>query len=800
MNSLKQILILCITAISAFVLLISCDTTSSTDYEPVIVTGQVVDNQQNPLENAIVRIINPLPEIVTTTNAIGNFSLQLQVDSTINYTLEIRKEGFTTRTQDFLAIPERDINLPVIRLSTTNDDNGVDPTDPGEGSEGSAFITLQSLSETNIQVRETGGIETAVFEFIVTDSTGSPVSADNAVMVSFDIASGPDGGESIYPESIQTANGIAKAALTSGTVAGVVQIRASFTRDGNTMQSKPVSITISGGLPADNHFEANAAKRNIPASSSEINEITVLLGDKYGNTVPEGTAVYFSTNKGAINGSGSTNADGFASSQLKTNNTSPGIATVRIETVDENSSRIFRELNITFSGKPGLSVTPETLVLDNFQKETFSVVLDDENGNPLAEGTTLSVTMTHPELILEGQTQVTLSDNTESGEGSTEFEFILKNSSGQLITEDVKITLNVSGPNGDIMRELNFEAPEPPLAEAASIYLESVSETDLGVQSTGQNETSRLTFIVLDKNGNPLQLENSVDVNFRFGQAPGGGEYITDQTVTTDANGRAVATIISGTVAGTVQVIAEFSGPDGTVIRTSQPVKLVIHAGLPSQAHFSVVTESNNVPMIFGEEIEFNALVGDRYGNRVPDGTAIYFTTDAGYIQGSGYTVNGRAAATLTIGNPMPSDGIATITATTADNDQQQILATKNIVISGSPIITVTPESFDLENAEDLQFIYTVADANGNPMAEGTTIRVTVEGDAINVLGDVDITVGELNNSFSNIDELTNYSFVIDDANPDEINDTPVQITIEVSGPNGTSRRSIAGRKAKIVY
>jgi hypothetical protein len=472
MNSLKQILIICITVISVVALLISCDTTSSTDYEPVQVTGQVTDNQQNPIENAIVRIINPLPEKVTTTNAVGNFSLILQVDSTINYTIEIRKEGFTTRTQDFLAIPERDVALPAIRLATTNGGGGVDPSDP----------------------------------------------------------------------------------------------------------------------------------------------------------------------------------------------------------------------------------------------------------------------------------------------------------------------------------------PTQPLAEAASIYLETVSETDLGVQSTGQIETSNLAFIVLDKNGNPLQQGNSFDVNFRFGQSPGGGEYITDQTVTTDGNGRAVATINSGTVSGTVQVIAEFNGPDGTIIRTSQPVKLVIHAGLPSQAHFSLITEINNVPLVYGSEVVFNTLVGDRYGNNVPDGTAIYFTTDAGYIQGSGYTVNGRAAATLTIGNPLPGDGVATITATTADNDQQQIAAVKNIIISGFPIISVTPETFDIDNAEDLQFFYTVADENGNPMAAGTTISVTVEGDAINLLGDVDITVGELNNSFNNINQLTDYTFIVDDANPDEINDSPVQITIEVMGPSGTSRRSITGRKAKIMH
>ncbi|MDZ7757450.1 Ig-like domain-containing protein [Rhodohalobacter sp.] len=158
---------------------------------------------------------------------------------------------------------------------------------------------------------------------------------------------------------------------------------------------------------------------SIAALSSEPLTITALLGDKYGNTVPEGTAVYFSTNKGTINGSASTDANGYATSQLQTNQTSPGIATVRVETVDENSTRISRELDILFSGKPQLAVTPETVDLADFTSQTFAVSLEDENGNPLAEGTSLEVSMDHPELILDGDSQVALGDETTAGPGVT---------------------------------------------------------------------------------------------------------------------------------------------------------------------------------------------------------------------------------------------------------------------------------------------------------------------------------------------------------------------------------------------
>jgi hypothetical protein len=804
MNSKKELLLLIVAILTVTTLFLSCDTTSSEDFEPITVSGSVTDSQEAPVADAIVRIINPSPEIITTTDQAGNYTFELQVDSTIAYTIEVRKEGFDAKTQEFLAIPERNVNLPGFRLSTGDEggagdgDDGGTPPPTGEESEGSAFITLQSVSEENIQVRETGGIETAEFEFMITDSAGTPVSQSNAVEVNFDIASGPGGGESIYPQKVETVNGIAKASLTSGTESGVVQVRASFTRDGNTMQSKPISITISGGLPSDDHFEVSAAKKNIPSSTSEPNEISVLLGDKYGNTVPEGTAVHFSTNKGTIDGSATTDAEGYASAQLKTNQTAPGVATVQVETVDENSTKLTRELSILFSGNSQLSVTHGAIDLEAFTSETFSVVLEDENGNPLAEGTTLQVIMEHPELSLAGDTLVTVGDQVQSGPGTTDFSFSLENRDGVDITQDVSITVAATGPNGDVTEQLSFEAPEQPLGDASTISLESISETDIGVQATGQNETSQLTFVVLDENGNALTQENSVDVDFRFGNAPGGGEFITDETVTTDASGRAVATVVSGTAAGTVQVIAEFTMADGTTVRSSQPVQLVIHAGLPSQNHFTLKTSTRNASIEEGGKHEITAYVGDKYGNEVPDGTAIYFTTDGGFINGSAYTENGLATTELTVANPIPAGGIATVTATTADDNEQEILTTTQLIFSGAPNITVTPGTFNIANAADQQFDYTVTDGNGLPMAEGTTITVTVDGDQVSLLGDLDITIGSPNSSFSNLSKLTDYSFIIDDADPDNSNDSPVQITIEVEGPNGSARESITGRKAKV--
>ena len=340
--------------------------------------------------------------------------------------------------------------------------------------------------------------------------------------------------------------------------------------------------------------------------------------------------------------------------------------------------------------------------------------------------------------------------------------------------------------------------PDAPLAEAASIYLEEMTASEIGVRGTGQREDTKLTFQIVDLNGNPLREGNKVDVNFRFGNRPDGGEMLTSESVTSNNSGKVTATLISGTVSGTVQVIAEFTRENGTVVQ-SQPVSVVIHAGLPSQNHFSLLSQTRNAAFGTGQTVVITALVGDKYGNIVPDGTAIYFTTNGGFIQGSSYTESGRASATLHVANPFPSasNGLATITASTANDNQQNISTSGQVIFSLSPIITASPGTFNIPNEADQQFNYSVKDVNGNPMVAGTTITVTVEGDAVNVLGDVNVTLREPG-SFGSFAVLTDYSFTIEDSD-EEIKDAPVQITIESEGANGYTKFTITGRKSKEV-
>ena len=811
MKSNRSLVVSVSLLILSLVFINSCDTTSSTKFEPVTITGQVLDAADEPISNAIVRITNPRPERTTVTDALGNFTLVVDVDSTVTMVIEALKEGYSANVQQFLAIPERNVTVPPFRLTLLGGGGGngtPPPTTPPDdvNAPGSAFITLQSLENSTIQVRGTGGVEQSRFEFLVTDSLGTPVPDNRAVFVRFEVLSGPDGGEGVFPDSVRTDNGIARGTLSSGTVSGVVQLRASFIRDGAVARSNPVSVTIAGGLPDDNHFEVHADPMNVPAANRPSVPISVLLGDRYGNTVPAGTAVYFSTDRGSIDGAAVTNPEGIATAVLRTNSTSRGLATVRIETANDAGQKLTRSVQVRYSGKPEMTVTPAGVDLATLTTQQFTFTISDEDGNPLAFGTNYEVSVDNDDLQLLGTIQGAIPDAVNPGPGITEFEVSLRKPSGTVITEMVTLRFSADGPNGSVFIEFYLDPPPaeeeplpppPPFTEPASMFLSDTSNREIGVQATGQREDTQLTFTVVDVNGNPLGAHNPVDVTFRLGSRPNGGETITAGPLTTNSEGQVTATLVSGTRSGVVQVIAETQTSTGTVIR-STPAQVVIHAGLPSQDHFSLLTESRNAAFGIGATVNWTVMVGDRYGNVVPDGTAIYFTTEGGFIQGAAFTTNGRATAQLQVGSPFPQDGIAVITASTANDDGNEISVSGNMIFSGSPIIDVNPDGFNIPNAEDQQFVYTVSDSEGNPMVEGTRITVTVEGDEISVLGDVDITVGRLNGALSNTLELTRYSFIIDDAQPDVDNDTPVQITIEVNGPNGSARRTITGRKAKL--
>ncbi len=444
-------------------LIYSCDTTDTDETEPISITGQVINKSSGqPISNAIVRIVAPPPEIVKTTNDSGRYSFEKQVDSTFSMSIEARKEGFDIVTQEILAVPERDVTMPAFKLipsdaDTSGGGSGV-PSENGTG--GAASIELESLSHESITVRETGGVENARFRFQVKDSAGRPIDQEHAARVQFTISQGPGGGENISPQTATTGeSGMVAANLNSGTKAGAVKVRATIDRGSFTVRSSPVTIAIHSGQPDEDHFGVAAEQINFPGYNKFglVNNITAYVGDKYGNIVESGTVVYFTTDGGHIEGSAKTDGQGKATVELISNNPrpehpdlGPGYATIEAQTVDENDEQITTSTTVLFSGVPQVkNINPTNFSIPNGGSQQFTYEVSDQNGNPLAPGTNISVNAEGQGIEVIGDVSVTLGDAFQSGYGTTDFTFTLSDAEGDtLATRAVQITIVTEGPNG----------------------------------------------------------------------------------------------------------------------------------------------------------------------------------------------------------------------------------------------------------------------------------------------------------------------------------------------------------------
>ncbi|MEE9431774.1 MAG: hypothetical protein V3V16_12075, partial [Melioribacteraceae bacterium] len=129
---------------------------------------------------------------------------------------------------------------------------------------------------------------------------------------------------------------------------------------------------------------------------------------------------------------------------------------------------------------------------------------------------------------------------------------------------------------------------------AASIYLIAQTSESVGVKETGALESMQITFEIMDSSGIVIGDNNAIDVSFRFGSTPGGGEYLYPASIRSNSLGRVNVSLNTGTKAGVSQIIAE-AVVDGNPI-TSKPIMIAIHGGFPDAAHFSIGPKFLNYP------------------------------------------------------------------------------------------------------------------------------------------------------------------------------------------------------------
>lgn len=442
---------------------VGCDLVGSSEEDTngtFILQGQVLDTQTDaPIPSAEVRAAPPghAPLATAETDSLGQYDFAVEIDSTMELEVTASKNGVTSNLHTVLAQAGETKELPALSINLGSDGGGQTETGPPSS------INLVSQSQQSIMVKESGGVETASLAFQVTDVQGRPVPAQQSGEVRFYLSGASPADASIAPETTQPdANGQVEATLTSGTTAGVVQVVAETEdAEGTAVRSKPVSLAIHGGFPVVENFHVRSEQTNL-ASRDENPDVTISVevGDQYNNPVKPGTAVYFTTTRGLVEGSVQTDERGRGSVQFSRVGVAPNeVVRVTATTADENEQSLQAETGLFLSGDTEITVDPTTATLG----ETYTLTVSDSEGFPLAPGTNIRVEAEGTKVKAVGHTDVTLDDygfvgdytapNIRRGEGITEFTFRAVedqevDESGTPTLETIKIT--VSSPNGDL--------------------------------------------------------------------------------------------------------------------------------------------------------------------------------------------------------------------------------------------------------------------------------------------------------------------------------------------------------------
>jgi hypothetical protein len=676
----------------------------------VTVSGQVFNaNGAEPQDSVQLILGNPFRNTDTTkANGTFNYSFTSEEKNEITTTLRfhhLNNTFFDTTISVSYSSTKKSISVEMRMKGVSS---AIDSTVPSRPSARAGAIYFLNAGFSSLAITGTGGTEISNLSFEVRDSVGIPVDSKNTTTVLFKLKNNPALGVSLNIDSAKTSSsGLVFVQLRSGTKAGLAQVQA-YLKSDTTIKSPIVSIPIHGGAPDSSHFSMGIGKVNLPGGvkTGLSTTINVMVADKFGNPVQQGTPVQFTTTGGVVEPFGITTLSGSISVLLTTGNPIPtnGIATVTAEIpngsnrtivlpstnnktttlldkyISKNNrtaktmSSFSRSVDVMFSGASTISFADNNFIVPLQSERTLNFTVSDPLGHPLSEGTVIKVTgfgFDSSGVVLSGDIEKTLPDTKDPS--FTQFSFVVADKRTTNVSQSKTLSLDIEviSSNGNIKKSIIGYLGSAPIdttgkpissRQPAQVAFISSTTSDIYVSGVGGTETSTLTYEVRDSLGFPLDLTRRVGANFSIQFFPnsftGGGTAptIIPNVDSSDNQGRVRVTIVSGTQAGVVQI--------GTSVKvsaiktiTSQPVKVTVHAGFADQRHFTMAAPAYNFP---GLDLAFitrsiTVQVGDKYSNPVIAGTAVYFNSTHGTMTTGGLTsATGFVSNTLYSANPLP--------------------------------------------------------------------------------------------------------------------------------------------------
>ena len=570
--------------------------------------------------------------------------------------------------------------------------------------------------------------------------------------------------------NIATTNssGVATVDLTSSTQTGVSTVTVRY---GQTLIDT-LQISFSQSVPT--FLNVSASPTMILADNQSISSITAVVSDQSNNPVPDGMPVGFSI----VSGTGTIESNkvtqsGVATSRL-TSSTQPDTVTIAVQVAGlTDTTTVYYVVgppaNIT------LTADSTSLPADGVTSTRIVANVSDVAGNPVINGTRVDFSTDLGD--------ITPTTQTVAGQAVAQYV--------SSVAGTATINASVAGLSKIVTIQLR---PGPP----NSILL-SFDPNNLGVKDSGRNQTVSITADVIDSKNNPVV--DGTFVSFSIFSAPGGGEFLSNTNTIPTLNGKAEVSLNSGVRSGSARILVEVTDSFGVpVVPNVRAVstEIIIFAGPPfiedvngaSTSHLSVGVKPLNV---FGWNVvnsiaTVTAVVGDKFNNPVPPGTAVFFTTTGGVISTyTGFTdAEGVVTVTLHTAQPYPdvnrfyntafvsidpneshpdftlptniipgpipdfefsevlnsvgnfgeNDGVARILAVTegvdSNGNSARAWSVTEIVFSGLiSTFELTTTATDLLPGESATIDFKIYDVNGNPIVQDSAITASSIGGAL---------------------------------------------------------------------
>jgi len=358
-----------------------------------------------------------------------------------------------------------------------------------------------------------------------------------------------------------------------------------------------------------------------------------------------------------------------------------------------------------------LVATPTAIAADGQSTSTITILARDQNGNPVADGSELTLTTTLG--IIPATATTSAGVATASLRATT---------TPGIATVTVKL--------GTLTQSLTVT-----LTSTATSPVVVAADVD-SVPADGRSQAT-ITATFRDANNNPVPDGSSVTWTTTLGSLAARSRQASRQTgvSTTTLSGSTSVALTSSQTPGTAVITATLTGTNTKATTTVAFTTTNVQVAVSPQ---SIIADGNSTSTI-------TATVLDSTGKPVADGTVVRFLTSLGTIKSPSTTFQGTAQSTL---KSATQPGTARVVVEVLDADSKVIARNDATFIDftagPATLIAIAPATCNIRGLDVVgaatSLIVSLKDRYGNPVRDGTVVHFTsnkgtVQGTAVTQQG-----------------------------------------------------------------